>query len=176
MSRAYEYEIPYFTSPPVQYVYRSTANLVFGAYTWADNPSPLYFPIAGSAGAVLRRVQSRALYYIRDITVKADIDKNDYPAALSAPIPYLSLHLRSQGRTSLFREPFVVPSFLENFQYRQFVHITQDPEEMLGSFRGALIQTPALIGKASITLTAVLSVQEISDHEYVNRFMQGRDR
>lgn len=171
---ARENELPYSSSPPIQFVYRSTTPLNAGKYIWNDAPSSLYFPISGTAGR--RKILNTTLYYLRDITLTADIDEQDYVSAVSANsaspdcIPYLTLHLDSRGSSSLLREPFLMSKFLQNFGYRQFFTVTQTPDELKGSFRGTLTQTPALIGKASITLSAIMSVQEITDQEYMRAF------
>ena len=173
---ARENELPYSSSPPVQFVYRSTAPLSAGAYQWNDAPSALYFPISGPTGATLRKILNTTMYYVRDITMTADIDEMDYTVAISpgsaSPlcIPYLTLHLDSRGMSSLFREPFLMPKFLQNFGYKHFFEVTQTPDQLRGSFHGTLIQTPALIGKTSITLTAIMSVQEVTDQEYMKAF------
>jgi flagellar biosynthesis component FlhA len=42
---------------------------------------------------------------------------------------------------------------------------------LMGDVNGTITQTPALIGKASITATIVLSAQEISDRNFIKDFV-----
>jgi len=156
-----EGDIPYWTSPPIQYVYTKTAPLAAGAYTWVDQPGDM---------TPVRPVRNTLLYYFRDITLYADIEEADFSAALDVT-PQFRPSLRGSGnRAVLFREPILMPRFLQNFGYRLFWETNQTPERLLGSFRGTLTQTPALIGKTSITLTAIISAQEIKDRNYVDQF------
>lgn len=159
-----EGDIPYWLSPPIQYVYTSQASLVAGQYIWADPPSSL---------TPIRPVINTSLYYFRDITLSADIEEDDFSAALKyGSMPYLGMYLRSNANANLFREPFYMPRYVQNFGYRLFWETHQTPDELLAAFTGTLTQTPALIGKTTISLTAIISAQEISDPNYRKAFHQ----
>lgn len=155
-------DLPYWTSPPVQFVYRSTAPVIAGTYTWADPPTVLTYS---------RPVLETAIYYIRNISLSANIDALDYSQNL-ANIPQFQLYLQSTGKTILFREPVIMTQFFEQMDFRFLWNTNQDNDILYGSFVGSLTQGAGLIGKGSVTLTAVVLAQEIVDHNFINLFRQ----
>jgi hypothetical protein len=155
-------DLPYWTSPPVQFVYRSTANVIAGTYTWADPPTILTYS---------RPVLETAIYYIRNISMSANIDALDYSENLLA-IPQFQMYLQSTGKTILFREPVIMAQFFEQMDFRFLWNTNQDNDILYGSFVGSLAQGAGLIGKGSITLTAVVLAQEIVDDSFITLFRQ----
>lgn len=153
-------DLPYWGSPPVQYVYESTAQLVAGFYTWADTPSVL---------TPDRPVRPNVLYFFRGITMAADIDQLDFTGAIITT-PQFQTHLISDASAPLFREPVLMNKFYDNLDYRLWWSSQQDNDQLRGTWNGVLQQTPALIGKDSITLKAVITAQEVSDEYFVNQF------
>lgn len=164
-------DLPYYSSPPIQFVYQSTAPLALGAYTWADAPTAL---------TPTRPMLDNALYYLRHITLSADVSELDFTAAITTT-PEFFTYQKSDAVTLLFREPIQMVKFLEAFDFRQTFVVKQgrpDPlagagalgERILAAFTGVLVQTAALIGKTSITLTAVISAQEIVDRNFINNY------
>lgn len=157
-------DIPYYTSPPMQLVYQSTATLTAGVYLWDDDPGVL---------ATQRNLVDNALYFIRNITLTADVESLDFETSVTT-IPEFYMFRQSDGGVRrpipLLREPILMPSFLKNFDYRLVFETKQGNDQVLGAFRGQLIQSPGLIGKNTITLTAQISVQEIVDKNYINLF------
>lgn len=153
-------DLPYFNSPPVQFTYQSTATLSLGSYVWADTPSSM---------SPVRPLIPNALYYFRNITLVADVEEFDFQAAVVTP-PAFYTFLKGDANAVLFREPILMPTFLQQFDYRFFWMRSKSGNELFGGFRGAVVQSPALMGKGSIELTAIISAQEITDENFIKKF------
>jgi hypothetical protein len=156
-------DLPYSTSPPVQFVYRSTASLDSGNYIWEDTPAVL---------TPLRPILANALYFFRKITLVADVAGIDFDANVVTPPQFYVYRKSDGGKTVLFREPITMPTFLQGYDYRLFWKSQRIDDELYCAFRGQLVQGPSLIGKSTITLTAMISAQEIFDVNYINEFMK----
>lgn len=154
-------DLPYATSPPIQFTYQSTANLNLGSYTWVDNPSAL---------TPNRPILSNALYFFRTITLAADIEELDFESNITTT-PDFYTYLESGAQAPLFREPIHMVKFLEDFTYKFLWKRNQDNNRLYAGFRGVINQGVALIGKASITLTAIISAQEIVDENFIKLFV-----
>ena len=155
-------DLPYFSSPPVQFVYESLVNVALGLFTWADQPSPL---------TPLRNVMENAVYYIRSVSLFADIDEFDFQEALVIS-PSFQIYKPSEATVHLFKEPIIMNTFLRQFDFRSIYMTAKTNDQILCSFSGVIAQTPALVGKANVTLKAVLSVQEINDDRFIEIFRE----
>lgn len=153
-------DLPYHSSPPIQFVYESTASLSIGLYTWADAPSVL---------TPNRPVLTNAVYYFRNISLTADIADIDFTAAIST-VPEFFMFRQGDARAVMFREPLQMNKFFDQFDYRLCWLSQQEDDQLFAAFRGVLVQTANLIGKTSITLKAVITAQEIGDQNYVDLF------
>lgn len=161
-------DLPYWGSPPIQYVYESTAILSAGFYTWADAPSAL---------TPDRPVRPNVLYFFRNISMSADVEELDFTSAI-VNTPEFNTHLKSDAKAPLFREPVLMNKFYDQFEYRLWWSSQQggdsstrvNADRLFGSWAGVLSQTPALVGKQSITLKAIITAQEVSDEYYINQF------
>jgi hypothetical protein len=153
-------DLPYNSSPPIQFVYQSTAPLSLGSYTWTDGPKTL---------TPDRPLMNNSLYYFRSVTLSANIDELDYTSNITTT-PKFQMYLKSRAKAIFFREPILFVKYLQNFEFRQAWLTQMVSDQLFGGFTGVLIQGPALIGKASITLTAVISAQEIVDDSYIREF------
>lgn len=156
-SRVNRDSVPYWSSPPVQFVYESTASLSLGKYTWSDTPSAL---------SPDRPIQDNDLYVLNTMTLSADLAVTDFTSAISST-PLFNFHLVGDSKAPFFREPVQMVTFIENFPFRLVWGPSRGSDKLLASFRGVLLQTPALIGKTSITLKAIMSAQEIQDDTIV---------
>lgn len=155
-------DLPYKTSPPIEFVYRSSAAFLAGFYTWADAPTAL---------TPNRRLMENVLYYFRSLTFSADIEELDFTSCI-VEMPQLQMYLKSNANAVLFREPVNMVKYLANFEYR-FAWFTQrKDDQLLAGFRGVLNQNANLVGKSPITLTAVISAQEIVDDKFIRKFKQ----
>lgn len=151
-------DLPYWTSPPVQYVYSSTAPVIGGAYTWIDPPSALTPP---------REVLANTAYFIRSVTTAADVSVIDYTQNIIT-VPQFSMFLEGNALQPLFREPISSPNYLVNFDFRQLWFPAREDDVLRAAWRGTINQGSGLVGKATITLTAIVSVQEIVDDQFIN--------
>jgi hypothetical protein len=150
-------DLPYSSSLPIEFVYRSTKSLSAGAYTWAEGASAL---------TPDRAIMENNLYYFRSITLSADIEELDFTANIST-IPKFQMYLKSNSGVALFREPIYMTKYLQNFDYR-FVWGTQVASDtLLASFNGIISQGSSLIGKLTLSLTAIVSATEIIDNNFI---------
>lgn len=154
-------DLPYISSPPVQFVYQSTVLLNLGQYIWLDNPSPL---------TVQRPILNNALYYFRSITLTADTEELDFTANI-IDTPAFNMFRVSDASTPLFREGVLMPCFLQQMEYRLNWMSKRGNDALLGTFRGSLIQGPGLLGKAAVTLKAIVTAQEVVDKEFLALFV-----
>ena len=153
-------DLPYISSPPIEFTYQRTANLAAGQYIWTAAPAAL---------TPVRPLMVSGVYYFRSVTLAADIEELDFTSNISV-IPQFQMYLKSRAKAILFREPVYMTKFFQNFDYR-FAWITrQNNDQLYASFSGTLIQGAGLMGKASITLNAVISAQEIVDEGFVKLF------
>jgi hypothetical protein len=157
-------DLPYISSPPIQFTYTSPAVFAAGKYTWNDPASPLN---------PNRPILANCLYYFRSITFVADIAEQDFIAnSVPGSVPKFQMFLRSTGKQILFREPVTMAKYLQNFDYR-LVWLTQNDDDVLtASFSGILNQSIGTIGKTPINLSAVISAQEIVDTGYIRMFKE----
>lgn len=151
-------DMPYYTSPPVLFIYQSTATVAAGQYVWNDVPSAL---------TPLRPLVDNAVYYFRSITLSADISELDFTAAITT-VPQFFSFLTGDANAVLFREPISMVKFYQNFDYRYLWSRAKGSNELRCAFRGTLAQIAALVGKVDIELTAIISAQEITDVEFAN--------
>lgn len=153
-------DLPYWSSPPIQFVYESTATLALGQYVWADVPA-VFTPD--------RPIRDNVLYYFRNLSLIADTAEFDYSSNI-VTTPLFYTFRESDDQAVLFREPIQMNKFYDQFVYR-FTWITHRADDILyGAFRGVLIQGPGLIGKNSVTLKAIISAQEVVDEQYIDLF------
>lgn len=153
-------DLPYWTSPPIQFVYESTASLSAGAYVWADNPSVLTPP---------RPLIDNAVYFFRNVTLTADIEVLDFTANLVTS-PEFFMFRESDSKAVLFREPIIMNTFYQNFEYRFWWASQRTDDQLFAAFRGSLVQGSGLIGKTSITLKAIVSATEVVDDKFIDLF------
>ena len=154
-------DLPYSSSPPVQFVYRSTATLSMGNYVWDDLPSAI---------SPARPILANVLYFFRHITLTADVSPLDFDSNVVTPPSFYTYRLSDGGSTVLFREPVIMPTFLHAYDYRLWWKSQQSNDTLRCAFKGQVIQGPSLIGKASITLTAIISAQEVVDKNFIECF------
>jgi len=153
-------DLPYWSSPPIQFVYEETAPLLLGAYTFPGVRAPL---------AILRPLLVNAVYYFRNITVSADIAEFDYLNAI-VNTPQFQIYKTSDNGVQLFREPIRLSNYFQQFDYRLAWQTQQDNDVLTGSIVGVLNQTAGLIGKTSVTMKIVISAQEIVDERFTRLF------
>lgn len=160
-----ESDIPYWTSPPLQFVYESTAALALGRYTFADNPSAL---------TPTRPLLENALYFFRSISFSADASELDYTqnviSTATAVAPLFYVYKESDSNAVLYREPFSCNKFYDQFDFRFWWQTGKVNDQLLAGFTGAIMQGAAFVGKASMTLKVIISAQEIVDDAFIEAF------
>ena len=155
-------DLPYYTSPPIQFTYQSSAAFAAGKYTWAETQVAL---------TPNRPIMPNSLYYFRSLTLSADIDEVDFTSNIEVT-PAFQMYLKGRAKVILFREPVLMVKFLQNFDYRYVWKTQTTVDQLFASFNGVLAQGAGLVGKDPVTLTAVISAQEIVDEGFVKLFKQ----
>ena len=153
-------DLPYWSSPPIQFVYESTATLALGNYIWNDAPTAL---------TPNRPLIDNALYFFRNISLTADTEEFEFTTNIIT-IPEFYTFLLSDSQAVLFREPILMNKFYDQFAYRLTWQSQQGSDQLFAAFRGQLLQGPGLIGKNTITLKGVISAQEIVDENFIELF------
>jgi hypothetical protein len=181
-------------SSPLACVFRVNAKLINTKYVWTFNNKVEAFPLVD--------IQKEFLYYIYGVSFSADISLLDYQASLEIEdistntprqpdantIPTFNLYLKSENSGSILRQPFAIPTYYSDVDYRFFkkpktasgtgsttsgglAGLTGEQINSLqGSFNGTLIQTPNLVGKQSINLIATIFIQEITSDKQIQNF------
>jgi hypothetical protein len=153
-------DLPYVSSPPIEFTYRSHVHVSAGTYTWSDRPSVL---------TPNRPIIVNSLYYFRSVTLTADVEEMDFTSNI-VTIPAFQMYLKSRAKNILFREPVYMVKFLQGLDYRFAWFTQQENDQLFAGFSGVLSQGAGLIGKNTIYLTAVVSAQEIVDERFVKLF------
>jgi hypothetical protein len=154
-------DLPYNTSPPIEFVYQSTATVSAGLYSWTDVPSSLIPD---------RPLIVNAVYYFRSITMSATCEEADFTTNITV-IPQFNMYLKSRARVILFREPIYMVKYFQNFDYRLAWTTQQVDDQLLAAFSlGTVYQGSGLVGKQTLTLTVVISAQEIVDENFIAQF------
>jgi hypothetical protein len=168
-------DLPYISSPPAQFVYQSTCEVghysdgtvgIAGNFIWNDT---------ASAMTPARPLGENSLYFIRKLTMTADVNQNHFPQSI-VTAPKFYLYKESNLAAPILREPVIMPCFLENFDYR-FAFFTSDPDDqLLGALSGQLEMIADLTGKKFITITVVISAQEVIDENFISQFKKAYPR
>lgn len=153
-------DLPYYTSPPIQFVYESTANLNAGAYTWNDTPTAL---------TPNRPLVVNSMYFFRNISLTADIAEFDFTSNILTTPEFRSYRVSDQ-LTMMYREPVLMTKFFDQFDYRLWWTTQREADSIRAAFSGILQQGAGLLGKNAITLKAIISAQEVTDQNYVEAF------
>lgn len=172
-------DIPYWTSPPLVFTYRETANILAGSYTFLSSTKGVFTPS--------RPIRANALYKFWTFDFAMDVAEIDYLGAITT-LPQFSMFLQSDAAAPALREPIPLAKYFNTLPYSLSVLGEELLERaypganavtptqgytfnrLLGSVEGALLQTPALMGKNSVTATTVFTVQEIVDEHFISEF------
>jgi len=193
-------QIPYLKTEPLHIVFRSKAlvgAVAGGFYDWSVNTLAAQPTPNGRVTASPRADLDPAnLYVIESFTFSADIGQDDYSGAIidntSAPdvtpgLPRFHLYVLSEGTSPILTQPIPVPQYYPESVFPKWrlyskeasdVNIPngtgflafKNTNQFQGAFEGRLVQTPALIGKQSITLILALNVLEIRDQAFIQAY------
>lgn len=170
-------DLPYDTSPPIQFTYEQTASLNMGNFTFDSTTGSL---------TPSRRLIANALYYFRTITLAADINELDFETN-TVVTPNFQMFLEGdssvQGGSGLplFREAIQMVKFYDFLDYRMTWSPRKRNDQLYATFTGQIVQGPQLLGKSSVTLKAIIMAQEIVDENFIYAFrkkypdIRGRD-
>jgi hypothetical protein len=156
-------DLPYFTSAPIQFNYTETANIAGGTYPFAGTQQPM---------TTVRPLINGALYYIKNISLSANVDEGAYMsgAAINAGFaPKFQIYLQSDAGSQFLREPILVNRYFYQFEFKKFF-LNQQSNAMLASITGAVIQVPALVGLAALSIVATINAVEIMDTNFIQLF------
>lgn len=172
-------DIPYWTSPPLIFTYRQTEALAAGSYTFLAATKAVFTPS--------RPIRANALYLFKTLDFAFDVAEFDYLGAFTT-LPQFSMFLQSDAAAPALREPIPLSKYFDTIPYllnilgeelleqaypgQNAVTPTQgfNFNRLLGNVAGVVAQTAALMGKASLTATIVLTVQEVVDEHFISEF------
>lgn len=173
-------DIPYRTSPPLLFVYTESAALLAGAYTWVNGVKSSFTPS--------RPINANSLYLFKTLDFACDVDQADFQGAVTTALSF-SMYLQSDAGGPALREPVPLVKYFNTLPYILNILGTEllgeayqnasgvSPAQgftfnrLMGDISGVVTQTPALIGKASITATLVFAAQEITDKNFIKDFV-----
>jgi hypothetical protein len=163
-------DVPIFNSPPVQFAFEQSITVNgAGNYVW---------PVNRQDESLGLDINEHSLYLFETYTFAADIDSEDYKGAISVR-PTFRLYLKSEGANPQLKQPIQLPLYMNNFPYKMALlprvaetnGVMTEENFLMGSFSGTLFQIPSLIGKRSINLVMVLSAQEVTNDDFILKFM-----
>lgn len=173
-------DIPYYTSPPLLFTFRQSATVAAGSYTFLQTALTPFTPS--------RPIQPNVLYMFETMTFAFDIDENDYFGAI-ATLPQFSMYLQSDASAPNLREPVVLSKYFSKLPYKlaiigsELLGQSSDTalqgfinNRLLGNITGVLTQTPALLGKATVTAIMIFTVQEVGDNDFITDFKDMRNK
>ena len=162
-------DLPYYTSPPIQFTYTQSANLTLGTY-----------PFGLAAKTVMGnnvQLTDNSLIYIRNISFYADVPKVDYQQALqllagTVDIPKLSIYMGGNTGVPILRTPIELGDYFREQDYRLLIMPKYTPNELLAAIQGTVQQTGALAGVATLNLTVEVYCQEIVDDSFIDAIVR----
>jgi hypothetical protein len=157
-------DLPYFSSPPIQFTFTQQAVLTLGQY-----------PLSLASKAVMRnnaQLSDNSLIFIRDISFYADIPVLDYQQALQlstgdTDVPRFSLYMGGNSAVPLLRNPIELGDYFREQNYIKLMLPRFTPNSLLGAIEGTIQQTAALAGISKINLTVEIYCQEIVDDGFI---------
>jgi len=178
---------PVYSTKPLIFNYRETVELYAGAYEWSLSTRDYFTPKLD--------IDSPNLYIIKSFSFAADINELDYQSAMDIQadgVPEFSLYLRSEGSGTILRMPLQLPVYYRDQEFVQSIlpkmgqsgagkttgaaiegaFTAKQANQFMGSFKGKINHTPALVGKQNITLTMTFYIQEIKDQKFIQTFKE----
>lgn len=157
-------DLPYYTSPPIQFIHTQQAALTLGTYPFLLNKT-----VMTNSNSQLT---DNSLIYIRDISFYADVPVLDYQRALklaagTVNIPRLSLYMGGNAGVPMLRNPVYLGDYFREQSYRLLIMPKFTPNDILASINGTLQQHAGLAGIVEINITVELFCQEIVDDAFI---------
>jgi len=157
-------DLPYYSSPPIQFIHTQQGALALGTYP---------FVIAKVVMQNTIQLSDNSLIYIRNISFYADVPELDYQLALqlaagTVNIPRLSIYFSGNASVPLLRNPIFLGNYFREQDYRILVRPKVTPNTIQAAIEGTLQQHGGLAGIGQINLTAEVYCQEIVDDNFVS--------
>lgn len=157
-------DLPYYTSPPLQFTWTQTGTLALGVYP---------FTLAAK-DRMANNVQltDNSLIYIRNISFYADVPELDYQQALklaggTVDIPRLSIYMEGNAGVPILRVPIELGNYFREQSYRLLVMPKFTPNFLLAAIEGTLQQHAGLAGFNEVNISVELFCQEIIDDNFI---------
>jgi hypothetical protein len=157
-------DLPYYTSPPIQFTYEQKADLTLGTY-----------PFLLDSKSVMNnntQLTDNSLIYIRNVSFYADIPQIDYQQALqlaagTTNVPQFSMYMEGNAGSPILRNPIQLGNYFREQDYKLLIMPKYNPNNLLGAVSGTLQQTAALAGYSEINITIEFFCQEIVDDAFI---------
>lgn len=177
-------DIPYFTSPPLLFVYTQSASLIAGAYAFLAGGKSTFTPS--------RPLNGNHLYLFQTFDFACDVDENDYMGAYTSALS-LSVYVQSDAGAPALREPLPLVKYYRSLPYILPILGTEllgpayqnssgvSPNQgffhnrLMANIIGSISQSAPLQGKSAITATCVFTATEISDTNFIKDFIARSD-
>jgi hypothetical protein len=160
-------ELPYNTSPPIQFTYAQSAALTLGQYPFLAAVKN----VMGYNG----NITSNALYYLRNLSFACDIPELDYQQALklaggTVNIPRFNMFFSKDAHSPIIPNALQLNQFFDGIDFKQTFSPRVLPNDLKGNITGTLQQTANLAGVNEINATVELFFQEITDDNFIAHF------
>lgn len=155
-----------YTTEPSQFVFRVSAPLVGGKYTWTKQTKVAAIPEVD--------IQPNLLYKIYGFNFSADVDELDYQVAIDIAgdkVPLFRLYLDGEASAPILRQPLALANYYTDIPYNKWKKPRQTAgrktgrqlNQLRGSFDGTLNHLPSMVGRTEINLIMTIFAQEIKD-------------
>ncbi|HSW65506.1 MAG TPA: hypothetical protein VLH56_19675 [Dissulfurispiraceae bacterium] len=142
----------------------------FSAAFNVPTPGEYDFSVTTNARVSMGKTVQGALYLIEAITVAGSVQREDYLEAVKvSAMPQIVFSLKSKGYPIL-PKPVFIPNYIDAQSWAAWFSAKQSDDELLGTVTGSLVQTAALVGVASVSLSVVLNCYEITDSQFIRMF------
>lgn len=157
-------DLPYYTSPPIQFTLNQAADLTLGTYP--------FLQLTKTAMGNTNNITDNTLLYVRNISFSCDIPEIDYQQALklaagTVDIPRFNMFFVSNALSPQMRNPLILQKYMTEQEYRLIMMPKQTPNIIKANVTGVLQQTAALAGVDEINAFIEVFVQEIVDDKFI---------
>lgn len=165
-------DIPYWSSPPMQFSFTEQVELSAGTYPMLAGRTPMIN---------VKNLNESTLIYFYDMTFSVDIPQLDYQQALQlaaggTDIPNFNMFFQDNRNAPALQDPILLQNYFNAQEYRLLLEPKQTPNTLNAFFRGTLQQTAALAGVQFVNLTFTFFAQQIIDDSFIQQFKQGYPR
>jgi len=156
---------PFGKSPLTFFVGQVTGQLIGGNFVFDGTQTQFLAP---------HPLVPQSVYFFWDFNFSVDAVEANYTAAITT-VPLLSVYTRANPTQPIFRQPFPVPVYYENKTLYQGIWNHSSPNELLFGITGIVNQTAELLQNSKLVATVQFTAFEITERDYISRFMDGLD-